>query len=1303
MAFAVVMHLSPDHKSNLASVVQNHISIPVSEITETVHIEPNHVYVIPPFSYLVMEDGIIRLTKPERPHGAHTSIDLLFRTLAEAHGKHAIAILMSGTGSDGTLGLGRIKEEGGFTIAQDPQEAEYRDMPRNAIQAGLVDIVLPAGKIADKLLALRDSAERFGFPIEAEEEETSPRELDEGALREILTLVRLRTGNEFQQYKRPTLLRRIARRMQVHDLSDLSDYLNFLHEHPEEINALMRDLLISVTSFFRDRDSFEYLQLEIIPQLFAGKGPNDQVRVWSAGCATGEEAYSLGMLLSEYAATLKNPPRIQVFATDIDDRAIADARECRYPSTISLDVSAERLREFFVADGDRYQLKKEVRDKVLFAAHNVLRDPPFSKVDLISCRNLLIYLNREMQERTLEIFHFALRAEGYLFLGASESAEIVPALFTQIDPKRRVYRRRVAIGQQGIPPNLGKWQVKPPPFPSASSGNPVSAGRLHEEIVEQFAAPSVLINEDYDLVHMSAHAGRYLRVSGGEPTRNLLKLVHPDLRLDLGAALLEARNHADSAPPESRRVAFDLDGHRHSVNLSVRVVAGGPEAARGFLLVIFDEAVETGALSPQPIPSSPGGLAIARQLEQELQRTREQLRITIEQYETSTEELRASNEELQAINEELRSATEELESSKEELQSVNEELTTVNQEYKDKIEELGRTNSDLQNLMAATEIGTIFLDRTLRIKLYTPPAQRIFNITPADVGRPLEHFSHRLDRTSIIEDAGAVLRTLQPLEREVRSSEGNYYVARLAPYRTLDDKIDGIVLTFVDITSRKLNEEQLERQTETLREQAQILALAHVFIFDADRRITLWNAGCERLYGYTATEALGKNAHQLLKTEFSQPRAEIDAQLQKTAEWQGDLVHTTRDGTRINVASHWILHRRTPDGPAVILEVNNDITARRIAEDALRESDQNKDRFLITLGHELRNPLSAMLSSAMLLRRVEAGSEPAKRAREIIERQLNHLMRLVDDLVDVERLSHGRITLKKSRIELSAVINAAIETVRPALDAKGHQLKITLPPEPIVLNADLTRLAQVLSNLLHNASKYSSPGGSLELSAEPIGGEVVIRVRDAGMGIDPEMLPKLFDVYAQGQPLPGVELQGFGIGLALVRQLTEMHGGRVSAHSAGLGKGSEFEVRLPIATNLASQTVSLSSNSGTPGNDRPGRRILIAEDNPDAREAMTSLLQSYGHEVRSAADGTGALEIAAQFKPQVAILDIGLPGLNGYEIARQLHQATPEVVLIALSGWQVEPNDKRTKEAGFKYYFTKPLDRDSLDKLLSEI
>jgi two-component system, chemotaxis family, CheB/CheR fusion protein len=1297
MAYVVILHLSPQHESNLVELLQSRSSIPVRQVTGTVEVQPNHVYVIPPIKYLVMMDGSIGLTEPERTRGAHTSIDLFFRTLAEAYGKNAIAILMSGTGADGTLGLGRIKEEGGIVIVQDPAEAEYPDMPRNAIETSLVDLVLPVAEMPSKLLSLRDGLRRLESSSSAEE---TQEELDQDALRELLMLLRVRTGNDFNHYKRPTLMRRVGRRMQVHGLGSVRSYLDFVHQHPDEVIGLMRDLLITVTNFFRDHEAFETLAREVVPKIFVGKGSEDLVRVWCAGCATGEEAYSLAILLTEYAQTLNDPPRIQVFATDIDERAIAEARESRYPQTIALDVSAERLRAFFTMEGDRYRIKKEVRETILFAPHNLLRDPPFSKLDLISCRNLLIYLNKQMQDRVLQILQFALRPDGYLFLGAAESAEGVPSLFSAVDKKGHVYIKRPQVGTAPMPNLLnGHWQVKIPEATSENGGNLISAGKLHQDVVEELASPSVLVNDNYEIIHMSTHAGRYMRLPGGEPTRDLFKLINPDLRLDLRSAMLEAKSlNADSAT-RFRRVKATLYGESRWLLLSVRRVNSVPERAQGWYLIMFDEGLE-----PSPI----GGdstqlpqLEVVRQLEQELQRTKDQLRITVEQYETSTEELRASNEELQAINEELRSATEELETSKEELQSVNEELTTVNQEYREKIDEVGRANSDLQNLMASTDIGTIFLDRALQIKRYTPRAQQLFNITPSDIGRPLEHFTNKLEYGLLTDDAEQVLRTLQTKEREVQSKDGEWYLARLVPYRTLEDRIDGIVLTFVEITRRMETEKQLRDQTVVLAEQAQILNLAPVFVLNLEHKILQWNVGSERLYGFSQQEAVGRNVHELLKTELPVPLEHIREALQKANHWEGELVHTTSSGSKIIVATHWIRHRRDLHQDSVIIQVNNDITARRVAEEALQEANRNKDHFLAMLGHELRNPLGAMRNGVELLGRANIDTTAIK-ARDIIRRQLGHLVRLVDDLLDVERLSQGKVSLRRERIQLDDVIHMALERCGPRADQDSRDIKLTIPDTSLTLFGDPVRLTQVFANLIENALKFTPAGGKIEVNAEHDGSTVNVKVKDTGIGMDPALLPNVFDLYRQGKHDSSTEQWGLGLGLALVKQLVEMHRGKVVAYSDGRGNGSVFTVSLPLAGEEDGRDVSTIAGR-EPQRTSPGKKkkVLTIEDNRDAADTMVLLLNGYGQDARAVYNGGSALETAREFKPDVAIIDVGLPGIDGFEVARQMRGILPQVVLIALSGWKIDPSEQRAKN--FDHFITKPCDAQELARLISSL
>jgi two-component system CheB/CheR fusion protein len=770
-------------------------------------------------------------------------VDLFFRSLADTHGPHALAIILSGADGDGAIGIKRIKERGGLTIAQDPDEAEHAGMPRTAIDTGMVDWVLQVAEMPRRLLAYRDSEETLQLPPEeGPQPAQAPRpSSDEGeaALREALVFLRMRTGRDFSYYKRATILRRVARRMQVNAVDDLPSYLSFLRAHAGETGALLQDLLISVTNFFRDRDAFTALELHI-PHLFKNKNQGDAVRVWVPACATGEEAYSIAMLLLEHARKLESPPSLQVFACDLNEDAIAEARAGLYPEAITADVNEDRLRKFFVKDGDGYRVRRELREMVLFAAHDLLKDAPFSRMDLISCRNLLIYLNRDAQKRVFETFHFALRPDGRLFLGSSEAVDDGNPLFRVVDKKHRIYAPQPAA-RIGLPvPSGPSSLLRVIESQERASNVPVVHGRrfvhdpavafqgtlgppldrtalaeLHFKLIERIAAPSLLINSEQEIVHLSESVGRFLQLVGGEPTTNLLRMVPPMLRIELRAAIFRAIE--TNATVEVFNVSVEMDGETRTVDIRV---SPAHEVAPGFLLVIFEMRDRPEGETLTPLTTSSSSEPVVRQLERELEQVKLHLRDTVEQYEASTEEMKASNEELQAMNEELRSATEELETSREELQSINEELTTVNSEMKSRVDELAHTNSDLQNLMASTAIATVFLDRDLAITRYTPTAVELFHLIPGDLGRPLAHLKHRLDYAELLADAARVLKTLVPVEREVRD-EGHWYLARLQPYRTLEDHIAGVVLTFVDVTERKAAEHDLAQdlqRTERLRQ-----------------------------------------------------------------------------------------------------------------------------------------------------------------------------------------------------------------------------------------------------------------------------------------------------------------------------------------------------------------------------------------------------------------------------------------------------------------------------------------------------
>ncbi|RQR46163.1 MULTISPECIES: CheR family methyltransferase [unclassified Burkholderia] len=737
MAFVVIVHLAPAQVSHMDNVLQHTTGMPVHQVTTTVAIEKNHIYVIAPGMQLEMSDGCLRCSPLSSAEGAALSIDHFFRTLADAHDSRAIGIVLSGTGSDGAAGLSRIKEAGGITLAQTPDDAEYAEMPQHAISTARVDIVLPAAEMPQKLLDLWANARRIEQQTleltQMQQIGDRPGANDpERALSDILMHLRVRTGHDFRLYKRATVLRRIERRMQVNGQRDMLAYRDFLRTAPDEANALLADMLIGVTQFFRDREAFDFLEREVIAQLFAPESAEEQVRVWVAGCATGEEAYSISLLLARAREASMSSQAIQVFATDIDEAAIVRARTGSYPLSIATDVPAPLLQRYFTREGAHYVIAKAVRERILFAAHSLLRDPPFSHLDLISCRNVLIYLERAVQRQILELFHFALRPNGYLFLGTAESADAADDLFTVVDKKRRIYQARVVTHRAkpvtGFPPLFqvesgGDERSAPQPpmrVPASPAQRNFSYSELHQRALETYSPPSVIIDKESNVVHLSDNAGRFLRHVGGELSSNIMTLVLPDLRLDLRTAIFRALQTGTSV--EARRVKWTHEARVSWINMTVRPFHD-KVANSEFLLIVFDEVA--GRMTEEDQAEASGQDPVLAQLEQELQHSREQLATIIEQYETSVEELKASNEELQAINEELRSTSEELESSKEELQSVNEELTTANAEMQARIEDTAKANDDLHNISS--------VDVSLQVNEHAEAVLRV-----ADTGSGIE-------------------------------------------------------------------------------------------------------------------------------------------------------------------------------------------------------------------------------------------------------------------------------------------------------------------------------------------------------------------------------------------------------------------------------------------------------------------------------------------------------------------------------------------------------------------------------------
>ncbi len=974
LAFVVVMHLSPDFESQLAAVLQQKTAMRVVQVSDAVKVQPDHVYVIPPNHQLTFEDGMLQLLPPQQAPGRRVTIDLFFRTLAHAYGQRAVSIILSGTDSDGVIGLKHVRAQGGVTIAQEPEEAEFQSMPLSAINTGNVDWVLPVGQMPRRLLdyvqnenAMQLPPEIIAAPVpdakvkdapggETVSDETGDPD-DEEALALVLKHVRATTGHDFGHYKRATVLRRIARRMQVNSVESVPRYLEFLRSHAAEARGLLHDLLIGVTHFFRDQASFAALEANI-PQLFAGKKHTDEVRVWVTGCATGEEAYSIAILLCEEAEKLSEPPAIQIFATDLDEQSIHEARESLYPRTIEADVSTERLRDFFVREKGGYRIKKHIRDTVVFAQHNVLADPAFSRVDMVSCRNLLIYLNREAQARVFDIFHFALRSGGLLFIGGAESADGSQSLFSPLDHSHRIYVRRslprpmwkipVLPPRVGAPPRQGGGMTAPMLYAMTSEAvedagdhsqatayagqqrRAVMFGELHLKLLEEYGPPSVVVNEAYDIVHLSASAGRYLTFHAGEPSTNLMTVANPALRVELRTALFRAGQSNENVIVPALRVP--LGDETETTDVEVRPMRRG-EAEQGFFLVLFNKRIAPLTKAEQAAERE----TISNAVSDELQSLKEQLNATVEQFEVSSEELKASNEELQAMNEELRSAAEELETSKEELQSVNEELITVNQELKDKVAELSRANSDVNNLMAATDLATIFLDRELRVVRFTPRVQETFNLLPTDIGRAISDITDKLRYETLRADAAEVLHRLSVIEREVEAEDGRTFLTRMSPYRTLDDRISGVVVTLIDVTRVKVVEAEL-RQSQARLQRMMNVTRVGVLTLDEAGTILHVNDALIKMLGYERDEW---ERRTFTWRDFTPPEhvAATDKVMKELRE-TGRLgpyekEYFRKDGSRI-----WMMFVGASLGDGTIVEYAIDISDRKRAEEAQHISEE---------------------------------------------------------------------------------------------------------------------------------------------------------------------------------------------------------------------------------------------------------------------------------------------------------------------------------------------------------------------------
>jgi two-component system CheB/CheR fusion protein len=1311
LALVIIQHLAPHHESQLTKILSAQQSLRVIDAADGAKIQPDHAYVIQPNTNVALTDGTLRVTPRPDDRRPHYPVDHFLRSLAAVEGSRAVGVVLSGTGSDGTLGLCEIKAAGGLTFAQDERSAQHSGMPHSAVASGAVDLVLSPEEIGRRLIDLPSHPYLRDASAAAPEESTGESPDD---FQRVITALRNSSGVDFSQYRDTTIRRRTARRMLLRGFTSATEYAQFVERDTSEAEALYRDVLINVTSFFRDPEMFEELKRDVFPELVRDKPESQPIRAWVPGCSTGQEAYSVAMVLLEFLADANVKREIKIFATDLGDPAALErARAGVYPESIESEVSPERLRRFFVKEDRSYRIQKSVRDLCVFARQNITADPPFSRVDLVTCRNVLIYMSTVLQQRLLPVFHFALNNKGILVLGGAETIGPYGDLFELVSRAHKIYLRKDSAYRPQLTFMTDEWHGGPPMRRQGTDGQPVDFQRESDRVMlGLYAPPAVLIDGEFDVLQFRGRTAPFLEAPPGQPTTNILRLAREGLFVEMRSALSEAKTTRTTVVRDNLRVS-NASG---DIEFTLRIVPVlAPQGDDCRFLVVFEtrDFASSAPASASALDPASAERDVAW-LRQELASSKQYIQSVLDGQDGSNQELRAAHEEVLSSNEELQSTNEELETTKEELQSANEELTTVNEQFQRRNRELDTLTDDLSNFISSADVPLLTVGRDLCIRRSTPAAQRAFNVLPTDVGRSIEHIKFALDVPDIAGVIETMIATMQPVDRELVDRDGRWWVLRVRPFLTGDGRIDGATLVAFDIDSVKQNRELADSRdsahaiVQTVREPLVVL--------DRDGRVELSNESFHRQFGDTPADIEGRPLWEIGQGVWSDPalRRTLLAACQGKEPVVNLEIQRMVPGRGLRTL---ILNARAITGNAratlMLLSIDDVTDARqaerlRIDAETLRLLDRRKDEFLGILAHELRNPLAPMRFALELMRRPEQTASQATRARQVLERQVAHMVRIVDDLLDVSRITQGKVDLRLEPLALAELVRAAVELSRPAIDAARHTLTVSLPPEAVTINGDAVRLTQVLVNLLNNAVKFTPAAGHIWLIAETFSEQnalpeqVRIRVRDTGIGIRPELRGKVFDMFTQGDRSLERTRGGLGVGLTLVRNLVALHGGTVEVRSDGEGQGSEFIVSLPL--DSAIQTVDTPEQPGPDSRPANKLRILVADDNEDGREMLKYLLAHDGHDVRTAEDGLRAVEIAIAFDPDLVVLDIGMPGLNGYEVAQRLRSSGTgrRPLLVALSGLGQAEDRARSAEAGFDHHFTKPVDINALLAVVAE-
>lgn len=1307
LAFVIVQHLSPDFKSLMPELLAKHTSMRIYTATDNQFIEPNCIYLNQGNKNLSVVGRQLRLLEKGDKKDLNLPIDIFFRSLGTEHKEHSIGIILSGTGSDGSNGLKTIKEAGGSVIVQEPGTAQFDGMLNSAIHTNLVDFVLPPKGIAEMLVKI--SGQRLAL-----KEPGLQGMSGDAAFYSILEEMYKYSGIDFREYKKNTLLRRLENRINVHNMEEISDYLVLLQSNKKEKEILKHDFLIGVTSFFRDVEAFQVIKENVVPSICRNHKSEEPIRIWISGCSTGEEAVSIAILFDEYIRHNKLPLDYKIFATDVHPKSLSIASAGIYNAGAETEIISGYIDDYFIRVGDKIQIIKRMREKIVYSRHNLLKDPPFIRIDLVSCRNLLIYLGSKIQKKILTNFLFALNHSGFLMLGSSESLGEIGQSFKVVDSKWKIYQNTSETKNLLI-------QMSPEErISSPSYKNPVADLSLQDyrfrespELIyykylsKKYSPPAIFIDKDYNILFTTGDAGKHLTISEGAFNNNLLKAVRPEL-------VPVIRNGVRRAEATDKDIIVKEIVGKHPTgnvlfDLQFQKLDTGEQAGASYC-IIFSEDIpldgENAVVIKNNLVDESTKIRL-EDLESELKSTRYELQNAIEELETSNEEMQSSNEELMASNEELQSTNEE-------LQSVNEELYTVNSELQEKNRELQILNDDMNNLLNSTDIGTLFLDNELKIRKFTPALKILFNLQESDLGRPISSFTSGFDdevRLSIIRDSEKVLDKLVTVENEIQDKAGNHFLERINPYISSEKKIEGVVITFVDTGNMKKIEGDLVISENKFRNMFEHSPIGK-YVMHLDGTLLVNSFFCEML-GYKKEE-IGSWVDITYPDDIEISQKQIKDLLEGNAPASYKKRFVRKNGD-ILWGEVWSVAQRDDKGePLYCLSSVVDITERlRIEEEvnlARQEAEianMQKNYFLANMSHEIRTPMNSVVGFSELLKDANLSHSDINQYVNIINDNANHLLSLINDIIDVAKIEADELKINKEECliyDLLTNLKINFENYKLSKNKGDIELKMVIPDgyQDLVLQTDKERLRQVISNLLNNAMKFSETPSTISFGFTAGKAALEFFVRDEGIGIPKGKTEEIFERFTQVNYNKNTLYGGTGLGLTICKGIITSLGGRIWAESEGEGKGSTFRFTIPVDKLVSAHVTDTAENFDSYNSLFEGKKILVVDDDPSIQMYFKKIFDKTRAVTYYAWSGKDALRLYHEIPDlDVVLMDIQMPEMNGMDALQEILKINPDARVIAQTAYALQEEKIKYLRAGFISYLGKPIRRETLFREMS--